>query len=103
MSSVCNLAVTCKIWFLLNQTICSRAMTCVGQRGYGVQAQSHSLKHRMTGNAYLDHLTVEMEDYQHVHVMPNLPLTCHPNKHTGKVTIGVKSGLHTVRSGGFIA
>jgi len=49
------------------------------------------------------HLIVEMEDYQHVHVMPNLPLTCHPNKHTGKVTIGVKSGLHTVRSGGFIA
>src|SRR6218665_1645593 len=37
------------------------------------------------------HLIVEMEDSQHVHVMPNLPSTCHPNKHrpTGKVTIGI--------------
>jgi len=36
------------------------------------------------------HLIVELEDYQHVHVMPKLPLACHPNEHTCKVTIGVK-------------
>ena len=35
------------------------------------------------------HLIVVLEDYQHVHMMPNLQLTCHPNEHTGKVTIGV--------------
>jgi len=27
------------IWFLLNQATCSRAMTSVGLRGYGIEAQ----------------------------------------------------------------
>ena len=49
----------------------------------------------MLSNLQLPNLIVELEDYQHVHGMPNLPLTCHPNEHTGKVTIGVKFGLHT--------
>ena len=57
----------------------------------------------MLSNLQSPHLIVELEDYQHVHVMPNLPLTCHPNEHTGKMTIGVKFRLHTVRSDGFIA
>ena len=44
----------------------------------------------MLSNLQLPHLIVELEDYQHVHVMTNLSLTCHPNEHIGKVTIGVK-------------
>ena len=42
----------------------------------------------MLSNLQTPHLIVELEDYQHVHVMPNLPLSCHPNAHTDKVTIG---------------
>jgi len=57
----------------------------------------------MLSNLQPPHLIVELEAYQHVHVMQNLQSTCHLNEHTGKVTIGVKFGLHTVRSGGFIA
>src|SRR6218665_821558 len=44
ISSLCNVAVTCKkkeifIWFLLNQATCSRAMTCVGLNVYGIESQ----------------------------------------------------------------
>src|SRR6218665_2119409 len=113
ISSLCNVAVTCKkkifIWFLLNQAICSRAMTCVGLRGYGIEAQipfSQTPEMHVwiepvlndsfgrLSNLQPPNLIVELKDYQHVHVMPNIPSPCHAKEHTGKVTIRIKSGLH---------